>query len=147
MGPGWVCGGAQSQIRPVDLVRARIPPPLSFVMPVLHQIYRPYLALRPPGNTSLSTSLGALSGRNVLLIVAIDSPERYNEEKALYAALPEGPQGGKSLLELKASVGTGLYAEDKKTYDQAIVRFFTTNLPKNGGAKPPAKKGLQVLER
>ncbi|HYS05807.1 MAG TPA: alpha/beta fold hydrolase [Candidatus Dormibacteraeota bacterium] len=129
------------------LVRARIPPPLSFVMPVLHQIYRPYLALRPPGNTSLSTSLGALSGRNVLLIVAIDSPERYNEEKALYAALPEGPQGGKSLLELKASVVTGLYAEDKKTYDQAIVRFFTTNLPKNGGAKPPAKKGLQVLER
>jgi len=129
------------------LVRARIPPTLTFVMPALHFVYRPYLALRPAGSTSLAASLGGLTGRNVLLIVATDSPERYDEEKALYAALPVGPEGGKSLLELKASVVTGLYAEDKKTYDQAIVRFFTTNLPKESGAKPPPKKGLQVLER
>ena len=95
----------------------------------------------------LAASLGGLTGRNVLLIVATDSPDRYNEEKALYALLPEGPQGGKNLLELKASVVTGLYAEDKKTYDQAIVRFFTASLPKDGGTKTPAKKGLQVLER
>ena len=129
------------------LVRARIPPVFTFVMPALHFIYRPYLALRPAGSTSLAASLGSLTGRNVLLIVATDAPERYDEEKALYAALPEGPQGGKNLLELKASVVTGLYAEDKKTYDQAIVRFFTTSLPKESGAKPPPKKGLQVLER
>ena len=72
---------------------------------------------------------------------------RYAEEKALYAAIPEGPQGGKNLLELKASVVTGLYAEDKKTYDQAIVKFFTGALPKDSRTRPPAGKPLQVLER
>src|SRR5437867_13055101 len=95
------------------LVRARIPPALDFVMPALHLVYRPYLALRPAGSTSLAASLGGPTGRNVLLIVATDSPERYDEQKALYAALPEGPEGGKNLLELTASVVTGLYAEDK----------------------------------
>src|SRR5206468_5895925 len=112
-----------------------------------HLAYRPYLALRPAGSTSLTAALGGLTGRNVLLIVATDSPDRYNEQKALYAALPEGPEGGKNLLELKASVVTGLYAEDKKTYDQAIVRFFTSNLPREQGAKRTPTKGLQVLER
>lgn len=129
------------------LLRTRIPPALSFVMPALDVVYLPYLSLRPASGTSVAASLGGLTGRNVLLIVATDAPDRYDEQKALYAALPEGPQGGKNLLELKASVVSGLYAEDKKTYDQAIVRFFTTNLPKEGGAKPPAKSGIQVLER
>ena len=129
------------------LVRARIPPVLRFVMPALHVIYRPYLGLRPTASMSLSTSLGGLAGKNVLLIAASDPPDRYAEEKALYDALPEGREGTKNLLELKASVVTGLYAEDKRTYDQAIVRFFTTNLPRTGGAKPPTGKHLQVLER
>jgi uncharacterized protein len=129
------------------LVRARFPAPLHFLMPALNALYRPYLALRPPGSTSLATNLGGLAGRNVMLIAATDPPDRYREEKEIYAALPEGPKGGKSLLELKASVVTGLYAEDKKTYDQAIVRFFTSNLPREQGAKKTPVKGLQVLER
>ncbi len=129
------------------LVRAKIPPALSFVMPALHLIYRPYLALRPPGSTSLAASLGGLSGRNVLLIVASDPPDRYQEEKGLYAALPEGPRGGKNLLELKASGVTGLYAEDKKTYDQAIVRFFSANLKNDRSTVPGRPNPLEVLER
>jgi uncharacterized protein len=129
------------------LVRARFPAPLHFVMPALNALYRPYLALRPASSTSLAANLGGLAGRNVLLIAATDPPDRYREEKEIYAALPEGPKGGKNLLELKASVVTGLYAEDKKTYDQAIVRFFTSNLPREQGAKRTPAKGLQVLER
>jgi uncharacterized protein len=130
------------------LLKTKIPPVLSFIMPALHVVYKPYLAMRPPGSTSLATSLGGLTGRNVLLIVATDPPDVYQEEKALYAALPEGPGGGgKNLLELKASATTGLYAEDKKTYDQAIVRFFGTNLPRSGAPNAPGHKGLQVIER
>ena len=129
------------------LVRDRIPPAMSFVMPALRLAYGPYLALRPQGSASLTPLLAGLADRNILLIVATDEPERYAEEKALYAALPEGPQGGKNLLELKASVVTGLYAEDKKTYDQAIVKFFAAALPKEGGNKPPSGKPIQVLER
>ena len=129
------------------LVRARIPPVLRFVMPALHVIYRPYLRLRPAAYTTLSASLGGLAGKSVLLIAAGDPSDRYEEEKALYDALPEGPEGAKNLLELKASVVTGLYAEDKRTYDQAIVRFFTANLPRTGGVKLPKGKPLQILER
>jgi pimeloyl-ACP methyl ester carboxylesterase len=129
------------------LVRARFPTPLHFVMPALHAIYRPYVALRPTDKTMLSTNLGGLAGRNVLLIAATDPPDRYQEEKEIYAALPEGPKGGKNLLELKASVVTGLYAEDRKTYDQAIVRFFTASLPRAGETRTPEGKKLQVLER
>jgi len=129
------------------LVRAKVPPALRFIMPALHLMYRPYLALRPKDSTSLLTALGGLTTRNVLLIAATEPPDRYQEEKAIYAALPEGPQGGKNLLELKASVVTGLYAEEKKAYDRAIVRFFTANLPRNGGTKASPVKGLQVLER
>ncbi len=129
------------------LVRAKIPPTLRFILPALDLIYRPYLALRAKDSISLSTILGDLTGRNVLLIAATDPPDRYEEEKALYAALPERPPGGKNLLMLKASAVTGLYAEDKKVYDQAIVRFFNTNLPGGGSTKSPSAKGLQVIER
>ncbi len=127
------------------LVRAKIPPTLRFILPALDLIYRPYLALRAKDSISLSTILGDLTGRNVLLIAATDPPDRYEEEKALYAALPERPPGGKNLLMLKASAVTGLYAEDKKTYDQAIVRFFNTNLPGGGSTKSPSAKDLQVI--
>lgn len=128
------------------LLRTKIPPVLSFLMPALHVAYRPYLALRPAASTSLQGALGGLAGKNVLLIVASDPGDLYQEGQALYAALPEGPRGGKNLLVLKASAVTGLYAEDKKTYDQAIVRFFTTNLPKEA-TKPREQKKVVVQER
>ena len=129
------------------LVRAEIPPAVSFIMPALDAAYRPWLGLRPAASTSLSGSLAGLASRNVLLIVSSDRADRYEEGKAMYAALPEGPQGGKNLLELKASVVSGLYAEDKKAYDQGIVRFFQSSLPRDAGAKSAPKKTLQVLER
>lgn len=128
------------------LVRVKVPPALRFLMPALRVCYGPYLALRSK-TPSLASSLGGLAGRDILLIAATDPADRYQEEKAIYAALPEGPKGGKNLLELKASVVTGLYAEDKKTYDSAIVRFFTASLPRTGAATPRAGKPIQVLER
>lgn len=128
------------------LGRAGVPPALHFLMPVLRAAYKPLLAMRSSG-TTLAGSLSRLADRNILLIAAADPPERFAEQKALYDAIPEGPQGGKNFLQLKASVVTGLYAEDKKTYDDAIVRFFSTNLPKAGAARPPSGKAIQVLER
>jgi len=128
------------------LVRVKVPPALRFVMPVLRASYGPYLAFRSK-TPSLSSTLGGLAGRDILLITATEPVDRYQEEKAIYASLPEGPKGGKNLLELKASVVTGLYAEDKKTYDSAIVRFFSASLPKSGPAGPRTGKPIQVLER
>jgi pimeloyl-ACP methyl ester carboxylesterase len=128
------------------LGRASVPPALHFLMPVLGAAYKPLLSLRPSGST-LEGALNRLADRNILLIAAADPPDRFSEQKVLYEAIPEGPQGGKNFLQLKASVVTGLYAEDKKTYDDAIVRFFSTNLPKSSGVKAPAGKPIQVLER
>src|SRR5439155_22980466 len=120
---------------------------LRFVMPALHIMYKPYLALRPPGSTSLLASLGSLAGRNVLLIAASEPLARYEEEKTLYAALPESLEGGKNLLELKASGVTGVYAEDKRKYDQAIVKFFSTCLGLGTGPSTGRQKSIEVLER
>src|SRR5207247_3812510 len=128
------------------LVRVKVPPALRFLVPALRATYGPYLALRSK-TPSLSSALGGLAGRDILLIIATEPVDRYQEEKAIYAALPEGPKGGEHLLELKASVVTGLYAEDKKTYDSAIVRFFSASLPKSGPAGPRTGKPIQVLER
>ncbi|MBI1950351.1 MAG: alpha/beta fold hydrolase [Acidobacteria bacterium] len=128
------------------LGRTGVPPALRFLMPALAMVYKPLFSLRASG-ASLAGSLVPLADRNVLLIAAADPPDRFREQKALYEAIPEGPQGGKNFLELKASVVTGLYAEDKKAYDGAIVRFFSTHLPRSGGAKPPAGNPIQVLER
>ena len=128
------------------LGRSRVPPALRFLVPALGLIYKPVFSFRTSGAV-LAGSLDRLVGRNVLLIAAADPPDRFSEQKALYEAIPEGPQGSRNFLELKASVVTGLYAEDKKAYDDAIVRFFTTNLPRSAGAKAPAEKPIQVLER
>ena len=127
------------------LGRSSVPPALRFLMPALGMVYKPLLSLRGSG-ASLAGSLSRLADRSVLLIAAADPPDRFREQQALYEAIPEGPRGGKNFLELKASVVTGLYAEDKKAYDGAIVRFFTTNLPKSGGAKAPAGDPIKVLE-
>jgi uncharacterized protein len=128
------------------LVRSRVPPALHFLMPALRALYEPYFMFKL-GRFSVARSLDRLAGRNVLFIAALDSPDRYREEKALYAALPENPRGDKNFLELRASFIGGLYAEDKKKYDQAIVGFFSTYLSSKTRPKDSARRPIQVLER
>lgn len=128
------------------LVGARVPPALHFLVPLIRLSYNPYFAFQL-GRRSVGGSLEALAGRNILFIAGMDSPERYAEGKALYTALPESPSAGKNFLELKASVITGLYDEDKKRYDEAIVRFFLTYLPQDAAAGRPDRRPIQVLER
>jgi pimeloyl-ACP methyl ester carboxylesterase len=128
------------------LVGARVPPALRFLVPVIRLSYNPYFAFELD-RRSVGGSLEALAGRNILFIAGTDSPERHAEEKALYAALPESPAADKNFLELKASVITGLYDEDKKKYDQEIVRFFSSYLAPEAGAGKAERRPIQVLER
>jgi alpha-beta hydrolase superfamily lysophospholipase len=128
------------------LVRARVPPALHTLLPAFRPVYHAIFGsgLR---RFALADRLGQLTGRNVLFIASTEPPDRFEEEKALYAALPESASADKNFLELGASGITGLYAEDKKKYDQAIVGFFSTYLPRERRAAPRGPKAIQVLER
>ena len=125
------------------LVLSRVPPGLRFILPAIRLAYYPYYGAKL-GQHSLVAQIGQLTGRNVLFIAGTDAPERFKEEQTLYAALPDSASADKNFLELKASVVTGLYAEDKKKYDQSIIAFFSTYLPRDRRAGP---KAIQVLER
>ena len=127
-------------------VREEVPPALRALLPVVRLFYDPYFSFKLRVS-SVARAMGDLGGRNVLFIAATELPDRFDETKALYAALPEVAGADKNFLEVRASVVTGLYAGDKKKYDEAIVRFFTTYLPH--GARPDAgsKKKIQVLEK
>jgi pimeloyl-ACP methyl ester carboxylesterase len=128
------------------LVRARVPPALHFLMPAIGLVYYPYYGSKLR-RFDLASQIGQLTGRNVLFIASTDPPDRFKEEEALYAALPESASADKNFLELKASVVTGLYAEDKKKYDDALVGFFSTYLARDRRANPSVPKAIQVLER
>ena len=127
-------------------VREEVPPALRTLLPVVRLFYDPYFSFKLRAS-SVANRIGDLGGRNVLFIAAAELPDRFQEAKALYAALPEVAGADKNFLEVRASVVTGLYAEDKKKYDEAIVKFFSTYLPH--GARPDSslKKKIQVLER
>lgn len=128
------------------LVGARVPPALRFLVPVIRLSYNPYFAFQLD-RRSLAGSLEALAGRNILFIAGMDSPERHAEEKALYAALPESPSADKNFLELKASVVSGLYADDKKKYDEEIVKFFRTYLGDGSRPADASRRGVRVIEQ
>ena len=61
--------------------------------------------------------------------------------------MADGTAGDRNFLELKASVVSGLYAEDKKRYDEAIVKFFSTYLAHGRPPEAGSKKKIRVLER
>ena len=128
------------------LVRARIPPALHSLLPAVRLAYEPYLSFKPK-RFALTASLNDLAARNLLFIAGADIPERVQEEKALYASLPDSPAGDKNFLELSASGISGLYAGDKKKYDQALIAFFQTYL--GAAARPAGKpsKPIQVIEK
>lgn len=129
------------------MVRRQVPPALHVVVPMLRILYNPYFAFGLTRGNSVSGIIDRLSGRNILFIATSDAPERDAEVRTLYAALPDNPSGDKNLLELNVSGGSGLYAEDKKKYDAAIVGFFTTYLPRSGSTPARPQAPIQVLER
>lgn len=126
------------------LVRERMPPALGALVPALHPLYDTVL-LRHLSEFSLRSRLAGLANRNLLLIAASEEPERFNQMQRLYEALPEGPEGGKNLLELRRSGLTGLYAEDRSKYDDAIRGFFAGSLLPGGSAAGGGH--LEVIEK
>jgi pimeloyl-ACP methyl ester carboxylesterase len=126
------------------LVRDRIPPALGLVVPALHPLYDAVL-LRHLSAFSIRSRLAGLAGRNLLLIAASEEPARFAQMQRLYEALPEGPEGGKNLLELRRSGLTGLYAEDRSKYDDAIRGFFAGSLLP--GRAAAGGTGIEVIEK
>ena len=127
------------------LVRDRIPPALRFLVPVATSMTGPYLHCRIE-DFDVAKRLTALSGRNVLFISGSETPERAQEEKALYEALPEGRDGGKNLMELGRSGLAGLYAGDRTRYDTTLQEFFRSSLGVDGARAAEAPK-VEVIEK
>lgn len=126
-------------------LRAILPPPIAPVVPAARLLYDPYFRSRL-SELSLAHRATGLGGKEVLIIAPTESPERLAEATALYDAIPEGAEGGRSLLSLRRSGAEGLYAEDRKEYDEAIERFFATALPAAGGPSSPPRT-IEVIER
>jgi len=127
-------------------VRGLLPPVAHGLVAALRPFYQPFFAFKMD-ESGLGGGLGRLARKNTLIVAAHDSPDRFEESRALYDSLPEGGDADKNFLELKASLVSGLYAEDKKVYDEALTGFFKTYLPLRGkAASRPAGK-IDVLER
>jgi len=127
-------------------LRERVPPPIRPLVPVAHLLYNLYF-LAPLGRYAVDDRLDALAAKSVLLIAGADSPERRAEERALYEALPESPQGAKNLLELESTGVGDLYAADRKNYDTRIAAFFTTYLSRDRKSDENSGGEIEVLER
>ena len=114
---------------------------------LLRLFYNPYFRFRL-ARYSVRRLLPRLAGRDLVFIAGSDDAARLEQEKLLYAQLPDDPSGEKNFLEMGASSASGLYAEDKKRYDDALVDFFTTYLADAGHrAGDAVEGGLQVLEK
>ncbi len=114
------------------LIHDRMPPGLQWMVAAVRPFYNPYLAFRMKRH-ALADSIGSLADRNVLFLAATGAPERFSEQRELYAALPDAPGGERNFLELESSGSTGLYGDDRKTYDEAIAGFFTRYLKRGAG--------------
>ncbi len=128
------------------LMRRKLPALLHPLVPASHLLYNLYFVTRL-GKYSVANHLGALARRNVLLIAGTDAPDRGAEERALYEALPEGPEGDKNLLELKSTGEGGLYAADRRDYDARILEFFNTYLSGGPGRGTRPRGAIEVLDR
>ena len=126
------------------LVRQNLPSALHALVPALHLLYNPFFHCRLE-KFAVKDRLPALAGRSLLLIAASETPDRFEEQRVLYQALPEGPGGAKNLLELRRSGLGGLYAEDRKRYDQTILGFFAGYLAPDAAGK--GGRTIEVHER
>lgn len=128
-------------------IREMLPPPAAVLVPVARLLYDPYFRCRL-SDLSLARRSTGLAGKDILIIAPTEIPERLAEATALYDAIPEGADGGRSLLTLRRSGFEGLYAEDRTKYDEAIVRFFTAALPTSRSAATAAPRTpIEVIER
>lgn len=89
---------------------------------------------------AVSHALPQLSDRNFLFIVASSRAGSVEAGKEMYAALPEGGQADKNLLELQGSGLSGLYDEDRRKYSESIATFFGTYLRVHPDKAPEAIK-------
>jgi len=124
-------------------LREMVPPAARSLVPAARLLYGPYFRCSL-GQFALSTRISGLSGRNLLLIAASEVPEQFEEERRIYEAIPETAEGDKNLLELRRSGLTGLYAEDRTKYDQAIRDFFADHL--SAGSRN-AGGPIEVIEK
>ncbi len=122
------------------MIGDRLPPALQRVVPLVRLFYNPYLSLSTE-RFAMNASIGALADRNLLFIAAVRTPERFREQQELYGAVPDDPAGESSFIEMEASGVTGLYGDERKTYDEMIVTFFSHSLPRSGARS--ALKGVQ----
>ena len=126
-------------------MKAALPPALHPLLPLVRLFYGPYFSFKLK-TFSVARLMSDLAGRDLLFIASAEPSDRHDEVKGLYASLPQGSAGDANFLELKASVVSGLYAEDKQKYDEAILKFFSTYLAH--AARPAgASKKIQVLEQ
>jgi pimeloyl-ACP methyl ester carboxylesterase len=123
-------------------VKALVPESLHALVPATRLLYDPYFRCRL-GRFAVFDRLSGLGGRSLLLIAGSEEPELFAEERRIYDAIPESADGDKNLLELRRSGMSGLYAEDRVKYDQAIRDFFTQHMSR---AAPP-EGALQVIEK
>ena len=114
-----------------------VPASASHVTSYASFFYGPYFQWKI-SKSAVSRMLPALADRNFLFIVSTASPKTDQEGKELYAALPEGGQADKNLLELQRSGLTEVYGEDKRKYADAISSFFGTYLRVHPEALPEA---------
>jgi pimeloyl-ACP methyl ester carboxylesterase len=126
-------------------LREMLPPPIGLLVPVARLLYDPYFRCRL-SEASLARRVTGLGGKDILIIAPTESPERLEEARALYDAIPEGAEGGRSLLTLRRSGYEGLYADERKEYDAAIVRFFAAALAGSPAAGRPTGP-IEVIER
>jgi uncharacterized protein len=127
------------------LLAGRLPPPFGVLVPVLRPLYDPFFRCRL-GDVALRRRIQGLAGRELLIIAPSESPELLEDARRLYEAVPEVAEGGRSMLVLRRSGLSGLYAEDRTRYDQAIVDFFSRALPVEGTGAPAAGP-IRVIER
>jgi alpha-beta hydrolase superfamily lysophospholipase len=127
-------------------LRQRLPLPIRPLVPAARLLYNLYF-LAPLGRHAVADRLDDLATKSVLLIAGADSPERRAEERALYEALPESPQGSRNLLELESSGVGELYAANRQDYDARIAAFFSTYLSSDGDGDERPDGEIEVLER
>ncbi|HKQ97688.1 MAG TPA: hypothetical protein VJV75_07430, partial [Candidatus Polarisedimenticolia bacterium] len=93
-------------------LREMLPPPAAVLVPIARLLYDPFFRCRL-SEVSLVRRATGLAGKDILIIAPTEIPERLAEATALYDAIPEGADGGRSLLTLRRSGLEGLYAEDR----------------------------------
>jgi len=104
--------------------------------------YGPYFQWKVRrGEVAQAVSL--LSDRNLLFVAGDSRSVTVEAGKEFYASVPESELADKNLLLLGSSGVSGLYAEDKRRYEEAITGFFGTYL-RVQPERPPAALQVEV---